>query len=347
MYWLLGLLAAALAGSAADAFMKNALDEPESSEDPDADDSAPLAEGGGSIDLLAYAAPEEVDAPAYMAEPGTSLSPELPWDHDPMDSHPFANGQPAHEGPDANWRDPALDDGVHSSDSFPPPEDRTIPQLLRAHDGGQTLQGGPGDDTLLGGTGNDTLNGGPGNDILVAVAGNNALNGGPGDDILIGGPGDDTLVGGWGDDLLIAGGGVNVLMGGAGNDTLVGVRLDAEGRDIGRGSFLNGGAGNDLLIAGQGDMLHGGEDADTFALGDWLAGLNPATILDYTPEEDEITLHYDPARVGVPEVTVTHDAANPLTAEIRLGGQVIAHVANAPDLTAGQIRLIDSAPPEV
>ncbi|WP_235441720.1 calcium-binding protein [Rhabdonatronobacter sediminivivens] len=335
MYWLLGLLAAALAGSAADAFMKNALDEPESSEDPDADDSAPLAEGGGSIDLLAYAAPEEVDAPAYMAEPSASLSPELPWDHDPMDSHPFANGQPAHESPDASWHDPALDDGVHSSDSFPPPEDRTTPQLLRAHDGGQTLQGGPGDDTLLGGAGNDTLNGGPGNDILVAVAGNNALNGGPGDDILIGGPGDDTLVGGWGDDLLIAGGGSNVLMGGAGDDVLIG-GIDGHGGQ----NFLNGGAGDDTLFGGGDDVLHGGPGADRFVLGDWIGPGERVTIMDYTPGEDRIQLLINPDIHPDPELLVSPDPDDPNNAVIRLDGEDIGLVLNAAGLRVEDIDLI-------
>ncbi len=237
-----------------------------------------------------------------------------------------------------------LGERVHSSDAFPLPEPVT-PGVMTADDEGRSLRGSGAGDTLIGGAGDDTLLGGGGDVILSAGSGNNHLVGGEGNDRLIGGPGDDTLEGGWGDDLLVSGGGTNVMMGGAGDDTLVGVHLDAGGRDISGPGFLNGGAGADLLIAGQGDMLHGGEDADIFALGDWLAGAEPATILDYTATEDQIILHYDPERLSAPEVTITQTMADPGTAEVRLDGQIIAYVVNAPDLTAADIALVSGLPP--
>lgn len=236
-----------------------------------------------------------------------------------------------------------LDERIHSSDMYPPAQP---PQPVY-------LQGGAGDDRLIGSVANDTIVGGAGDDVLIGAGGNNILQvdsganhliGGEGDDTLIGGAGNDTLEGGWGNDLLFAGGGQNVLMGGAGNDTLVGAFLDDAGQDGSGVNFLNGGAGDDLLIAGQGDTLSGGEGEDSFALGDWLAGAAPAMIVDYSPEQDQIVLHYDPDRLTLPDVGVTFGTDQPDMAEIRLNGQIVAHVANAPDLTADAIAIVAGHP---
>jgi hypothetical protein len=236
-----------------------------------------------------------------------------------------------------------LDERIHSSDLYPAAQ-MPQPSLQQAGAAGGVLQGSVADDTLIGGLGNDTLIGAGGNNVLYAGAGNNLLRGGEGDDWLIGGYGNDTLEGGWGDDVLIAGGGENLLMGGAGNDTLVGAHLDAGGQDQSGANFLNGGAGNDLLIAGGGDVLHGGEGADAFALGDWLAGSAPAMIMDYSFAEDRIVLHYDPARLATPEIAVTPSPSQPHMADIWLNGHVIAHVANAEGLRAEDIVLVADQP---
>ena len=236
-----------------------------------------------------------------------------------------------------------LDERIHSSDLYPParpPE----PVFLEGGDGDDLLRGSGANDSLSGGAGNDTLIGAGGNNLLQVDSGNNLLRGGEGDDVLLGGTGNDTLEGGWGDDLLVAGGGDNLLLGGAGNDTLVGAYLNGQGQDLSGSNILNGGAGDDLLIAGQGDILHGGEGSDTFALGDWLAQGAPVTIVDYTAAEDQFVLHYDPARMAAPKVAVSFDPAHPDTAEIRLNGHVIAHVANAPDLCAEDIALVAAHP---
>jgi hypothetical protein len=236
-----------------------------------------------------------------------------------------------------------LDERIHSSDLYPaaqPPQ----PVLQQAGAEGAVLRGTVADDTLIGGAGNDTLIGAGGNNLLRADAGDNLLRGGEGDDWLIGGSGNDTLEGGWGNDLLIAGAGANVLMGGAGNDTLVGAYLDASGQDLSGANFLNGGGGDDLLIAGQGDVLTGGEGADDFALGDWLLGRAPAMIMDYTPTEDRIVLHYDPARLAAPELSVTASPSQPHMADIWLNGHVIAHIANAQGLRAEDILLVADHP---
>ncbi|MCC5963806.1 MAG: hypothetical protein JJU09_11830 [Rhodobacteraceae bacterium] len=247
------------------------------------------------------------------------------------------------EGLSGTAHDDEQDERIHSSDDDPR-EKPPVPQILYAGDDGGVLRGSGAGDTLIGGAGDDTLIGNGGDVKLVAGSGDNHLIGAEGEDTLIGGSGDDTLQGGAGNDLLIGGGGSNVMFGGGGDDTLVGAHLDKDGRDTSGPGFLNGGAGDDLLIAGQGDMLSGGEGEDIFALGDWLAGGEPATILDYTAGEDQIALHYDPAHCDAPEISVTHDGDDPDKAEIRLDGQVIAYVVNAPHLTAGDIGLESSLP---
>lgn len=244
----------------------------------------------------------------------------------------------AHTDPDAGLFD-HLDERIHSSD-LDPPAAPPLPIAMIGTDGDDQLVGSVANDTLIGGAGDDTLIGAGGDNLLQALSGQNHMIGGEGHDTLIGGTGGDTLVGGWGDDLLIAGAGDNLLFGGAGNDTLIGAWFDADGADISGENTLNGGAGDDLLIAGQGDVLHGGEGADHFVLGDWLAGASPAAIMDYTPDMDQIVLYFDAGQINAPDVTVTFADSAPDMAEIRLDGQVIAYVADAQGLEAGDIRLI-------
>ncbi|WP_444788989.1 calcium-binding protein [Roseinatronobacter sp. NSM] len=236
-----------------------------------------------------------------------------------------------------------LDERIHSSDAFPDPSPED-PVHLTGGEIPSLLQGGTLGDTLVGGSGNDTLVGLAGDDWLQAGQGATHMNGGEGDDTLIGGAGNDTLIGGAGDDLLIAGQGNNTLQGDAGHDTLVGVALDQNGHDISGRNFLNGGSGDDVLIAGQGDYLHGGDGADSFALGDWLQGNAAVTIVDFDPQEDQVVLHYDPARLATPEISVQFDAANPDTAQIWLDGHLIANVGNAQGLTAQDIALVPVYP---
>ncbi|MCA8989763.1 MAG: hypothetical protein KDA78_19095, partial [Planctomycetaceae bacterium] len=103
--------------------------------------------------------------------------------------------------------------------------------------------------------GNDTIRN---NTNIPMVA-----NGGDGNDNITGGTGQDTIYGGLGDDTLDGGAGNDAIYGDAGNDTLY------------------GGAGNDYLndsyyawqSHGDTNHLYGGDDNDTFELGD-SAGVN-------------------------------------------------------------------------
>lgn len=331
MYLLLGLLVAVLAGSMADAFLSNEDTDPADPADPEDDAPGPTV---ADLELLADGAPE-----GEAAEQGAP--PAMIWDADPLDNHPLANGQPAHEGPDASWRDYSGDDGVRSSDAFPPGDAPPEGTVQQAGDGGETLRGGAGDDLLTGGASADTLLGGPGNDVMVANGAGDTLNGGEGDDVLIGGPGDDVLIGGWGDDVLIAGGGSNTLMGGAGDDLLVG----AIGPEAAPGqNFLNGGAGDDVLIGGGNDVLHGGPGTDRFVLGDWIGPGQVVTIMDYTPGEDRIELAINPAAHPDPELTTAPDPDDAANALIVLDGEVIARVLGGAGLAAGDIDLVADHP---
>ncbi len=228
-----------------------------------------------------------------------------------------------------------LGERVHSSDTTPwpaPPD----PVALGGTDGDDRLSGAGQDDSLAGGAGDDTLLGAGGDDWLGGGPGDDSVLGGTGADTLLAGQGADSLQAGQGDDLLVVGGQGATAMGGAGADTLIG----------GAGGFLNGGSGDDQLIAAGDSNLHGGSGADAFTLGDWLAddGAGPAHIHDFTRDEDQLALHYDPAQ-GAPDVSVSYPDGDPTTAQIRLAGQIVATVANAPGLSSLDIALVPEAGP--
>ena len=316
MWMFFGLLAAVAAASFSDVFVGSGGDEDEEKE-PETDVKSFREEASYTPDFTV----SDTMTLAGQAPP--------PWP------------QPDHAADMGLFDD--LHERIHSSDLYPP-EQPPEPVFLEGGDGDDRLRGAVADDTLSGGGGNDVLIGAGGNNLLRVESGANHLIGGEGDDTLIGGTGNDTLEGGWGDDLLFAGGGDNVLMGGAGDDTLVGAVLDDTGHDRSGENFLNGGAGDDLLIAGKGDTLNGGEGDDTFALGDWLAGRAPATIVDYSPDQDQIVLHYDPERLSQPDVSVTFSPERPDMADIRLNGLIVAHVTNASGLTADAIAIVSGHP---
>lgn len=80
------------------------------------------------------------------------------------------------------------------------------------------------------------------------------------------------------------------------------------------------------------------------ALWDMLSRSDPVLILDFVADHDQITLHYDPERIMLPEVSVTAHPGGTGTAEIRLNAHIIAFVANAVSLRAEDIVLIADHP---
>lgn len=372
MWLLLGLLGSVTALSISDLFTAQA--EEDSDDDrPDEEDDTPR-QGGNSFDASMAVGPGYPDDPedtptndgvpagdegAQASGPSVEDTPDSGWT-----APPFAGADmPQDSGSADNFVDAADNtvgiippspedlatpepdemgqfDGlglrVHSSDLFPPP-DPVLPLALEGDDLANHLTGTALSDTVFGGAGDDRLSGLGGADWLFGGDGSDTLIGGEGADTLSGGAGNDTLIGGLGDDLLLSGAGDNVLMGGDGNDTLTG----------GAGaSFLNGGDGHDLLQAGAGNQLHGGAGQDIFGL-DLASGggtgadavIDPAHILDFSPEEDVIQLRYNP-ELGVPELSITFAPDVPGLAQIKLGDHVLATVANAASLTPDDIALV-------
>ncbi len=126
----------------------------------------------------------------------------------------------------------------------------TIPLVVFAGAGNDTVIGGSGNDTISGQDGNDSLRGGGGNDALDGNEGDDTLIGDSGDDSIVGSNGNDGLSGSIGNDTVIGGAGVDTLFGLAGNDTLDGYA---------DGDIVFGGDGNDTVLGGDGaDTLVGG-----------------------------------------------------------------------------------------
>lgn len=208
--------------------------------------------------------------------------------------------------------------------------------LLTGGAGDDILQGGEGEDSLHGHNGNDSLFGGKAMDRLFGDVGNDLLDGGDHNDELIGGTGDDTLFGGEGDDALLGSFGNDTLVGGNGSDLLNGGAGDdiMYGNDDADADFLNGGRGDDILLGGVGDMLHGGDGADTFGITTTVSGAT--YIEDYKADEDIIELVYD-AQGPIPELTVM-ERENGL--DLYADGDLIASFANVTTLNLSQIALI-------
>ncbi len=78
--------------------------------------------------------------------------------------------------------------------------------VISAHDGDDSVQGGSGDDTIFGGNGSDTLRGGRGDDVIEGdEVGTPAGEVSPGDDLIAGEGGSDTINGGDGNDTIYGG----------------------------------------------------------------------------------------------------------------------------------------------
>ena len=384
MLWFAGLLGLFFAASLADALLNSDTGDDGAEAEGEAGGTASLAEDprGSLADLLDELPgwPED-QQPPDAAEP----SPWDHLLHDPWAAPDTPDEPLPPDGPDSTDDPPpppaagdflrAADDagavltGGDGADTlFGGAGDDLIHggagnDLMVAGLGDNRLWGGDGDDRLIGGPGADTLDGGPGNDTLLAGGGAALLRGGAGDDLLLGGDGDTTLeggagndtllagggnnmlAGGFGDDLLIAGPGADTLFGGAGNDTLVGVRFDADGNDRAGPSLLNGGAGDDLLILGRDDTAHGGSGADSFLLGDWMAG-GGAVIADFDPAEDRLLVGYDPGLYPAPVVSLAAVADDPGAAVVLLDGQALAVVRGGAGLDPQAITLVPGWPPQ-
>lgn len=210
---------------------------------------------------------------------------------------------------------------------------------------------------ITGGPGNDTLNGGRAADVIEGDAGNDVLRGRGGSDILLGGEGDDRLFGNGRGDCLFGGGGNDFLTGGAGADNLFG-EAGADTLNGGGGNdLLSGGGGEDRLDGGKGDdtldgggsgglgdLLVGGDGADTFVINQFAA---PVEIRDFEDGVDKIDfrafdldqLGDDPFALLAPLFVVVPPVEGSVEGDVRiapgaLGGSVLLRNVSVMELDA-------------
>jgi Ca2+-binding RTX toxin-like protein len=216
---------------------------------------------------------------------------------------------------------------------------------LHGAEGDDSLLGGNGADTLYGGEGNDTLFGEDGDDILFGQSGDDtlyggdgmdSLQGGPGNDLLFGGAGNDALHGGLDNDTLIGGAGADTLFGGVGDDLLVGNA--GKGDNFSQPSYLNGGDGDDTIVAGNSDIVSGGQGADLFTLGYWIT--DPVKIMDFDTVEDRLLVVFDDTTRNSPVVELREGDPVDDRTSLYLDGVHIASFAGSGGLQLSDIVLI-------
>jgi Ca2+-binding RTX toxin-like protein len=167
--------------------------------------------------------------------------------------------------------------------------------LLGGHDGADTLQGGNGDDRLFTSAGDDVGLGGEGNDKIFLGDGDDTTldpNGTPQD------AGDDFIRGGDGDDTLFDSQGTNQIHGDLGHDTIITVDGLAPDGTLDETpettpDTIHAGFGDDTLVGDDGDIMTGGEGADSFVVVKASDSPDaPAVITDFDFREDLFSLVY-------------------------------------------------------
>lgn len=201
---------------------------------------------------------------------------------------------------------------------------------------------------------------GDGDDIVTGNTGQDFIEGQGGDDFVSGDYGFDTVLGNEGDDTVIGGG--DVVGGGIGDDLVFGGIIDGvplnleeltelrdggyleqinggiEMRDNSVGNDLFGGNGDDDLILGSGDVADGNNGADTYHIMSEQNGDEAATINNYVPADDAITIIVDDIETDE-EIFVDNQGDDAI---IRLGDDVLARVSGAAGtISAADITLID------
>lgn len=217
---------------------------------------------------------------------------------------------------------------------------------LRGGGGADRLMGGAGNDLLHGDGGDDDLDGGDGDDRIFGHDGDDVLRGGDGDDSIEAGQGDDTLIGGAGDDALHGGDGNDVLTGGAGEDTLFGGWGDDTLNGVEEGAqeldFLNGGGGDDTISAGAGDVVTGGDGADTVIVEAGTGGA-PIEFADFEEEADQLVIACDLAKNPDPLIEILADPDAPGWSSVHVDGHEVARVLGDEPITTGDIVIVDVA----
>jgi hypothetical protein len=136
--------------------------------------------------------------------------------------------------------------GFGGTDSIQEASGLTIPVIVTAADGNNTIQLGDGDNAVILGGGNNAVTLGNGNNMVALAYGNNDLGLGNGNNRVTLGSGNNTLTLGNGNNEVQVGGGNNSVTLGDGNNTVT----------LGNGNnVLVEGSGQDTISAGYGDKL--------------------------------------------------------------------------------------------
>ena len=305
---MLGLLLLAGLGVAAAAFVDH-VDSTAEDESED-QDSADLASGQATGDLLDDPPPEEepaVQEPAEGGEP-PAVFPEGESDEGSADLAPET-------GTDDPVADPASAEPSGQSAAVAVPVTK-----IYGTAGRDALEGTAGRDFMEGRAGADTLNGRGGNDQIVTFD--------AGQDRAWGGMGNDSLYGYR----------VNAMPGGDTSFVVEDHQVD----------HLHGGMGADKLWLASGDIGTGGMGQDTFHLSWDVDHANPAQITDYQPTTDRIVIEFtshsvqgDMGPISDADQQVTTAALdNGTGTAILLNGQPIAHVMGTTTLQAGDISVV-------
>jgi Ca2+-binding RTX toxin-like protein len=231
--------------------------------------------------------------------------------------------------------------------------------------GGDLMSGGAGDDVMQGGGGEDVMQGDAGDDLMQGRGQDDTVQGFSGDDWVDGNDGDDFVRGGSGDDVVIGGAGSDAIFGRNDDDLLIGgafsdgpltteelqglrdgvsltdiIPLITTLEDDGDADTLDGGNGDDVLLFGAGDSATGGAGDDIFTVFADAAGAptGPATIEDYTSDDDAILLYFQTeADAEGADITVDEDGDD---AVISIDGEEVARVTGAAGtLTAEQVQI--------
>jgi Ca2+-binding RTX toxin-like protein len=207
--------------------------------------------------------------------------------------------------------------GVFGQDDEVFPMQAREDELSQGTDGDDQIEGSDGDDIIASLAGNDRVFGAGGHDEIDGGDGNDFIRGASGKDGLSGGSGNDTIFGDTGNDYLWGNSGNDSLNGGTGDDDLIG----GLGADT-----IEGGSGHDFFLAGEGDLVVGGEDndfiytdgeseltggpgEDMFIAEYFMDSINPVTITDFEPGVDRLIVTPTNGSLGV-TTTATLDVAD-------------------------------------
>jgi Ca2+-binding RTX toxin-like protein len=109
--------------------------------------------------------------------------------------------------------------------------------------------------------------------------------------------------------------------------------------------YLNGASGQDTIIAGAGDVVSTGADADLVLLGDWIAEGEPAAIMDFDQAQDELAVLWDFETNADPWIELLDDQDQAGTKLLLVDGVTYARIHGGDGLSVEDILVIDAPDP--